>query len=156
MSVFSAKPRGRPVYTSVIVSVPRILLTVTAAYAARFSAKSRLLVQATEDSAYALPAFKVDDTSLPHQSMLPQHFCSCHGLTNMPLQTYAAETTDAKIPAQRKSQDVWPHLQPTVLAPYDAPSSGAPREILVQRSVSTHVPTNGCSAAMAAFACTCY
>ena len=57
--VFGAKARGRLAYTSGTTSVTRNVLTVTAAYAARFSTKSRLLVQATEDSAYALPAFKV-------------------------------------------------------------------------------------------------
>ena len=76
--------------------------------------------------------------------MLSQQVLSCHKLTSMLLQAYAAKSTDAKIPAQHKTQDIWPHLQPTVLAPYDAPSSDAPREILVQRSVSTHVQVNGC------------
>ncbi|KAL0019092.1 hypothetical protein WJX77_000912 [Trebouxia sp. C0004] len=78
---------------------------------ARFSAKSRLVVEGREDSAYLLSPAKAGTAKEPDK--------------------HDRKEGTFQIPAHQ--QDSWQHLQPSVMAPYETSATSAPREILIHR-----------------------
>ena len=100
-------------------------------------------MQGREDSAFSLTSAKVQLTKCKAADRLPT---SCYPALDMPVSiTNAVLQAGLSVEAESHDrtqtydqiaahqQDSWQHLQPTVMAPFEASADSAPREILVQR-----------------------
>ena len=119
--------------------------SMSCCYAARFSAKSRLIVQGREDSAFLLGSAKVVSQ---HTTLNLLRALSWTKLLSARITRIRAVLRCAQAPLDRldnadsknksnqiaaHQRDSWQHLRPSVMAPFDTSPGAAPREILVQR-----------------------